>query len=463
MKKLTYILLFLIVINKTGAQNWAPVDCFYSNWQVRSMFVDSLHNKIILNFANLNYSCNTPFKGALAYNGNIFSSLDYGMNTHDPSPNTSGNAFSCTTFGNKTLFGGLFKSVGTQTLQATGLALWDDYKWDTFPKKAFKFNPNPNVSGKSIIGFHKAFGKLWIYGGFDSLGGIPGKNLYTFDGLNFQNVSIPVTTNYLIRKIITFKNKIIIAGGIWNFPYDEFDRIIAYDNSNWFSVGVGIKTSLGGVYDLAVYKDTLYIAGSFNKSDGNAGNNLMKWDGNTLIDAGFGGFYGWGGINQLLVFKNRLYAFGNFDNVADKKCFKAAYYENGKWTLNTDSIDNAINNAVIFNDTIYIAGGFSSINADTSLKYFVKLKCPDFDGCKKNNSVENFNIPFPNPFSNQLTINLPNETQTKITVVNSLGQIISKQILFAKSTINTSTWPTGIYFIYINNNYINKTYKVVKE
>lgn len=463
MKKLIYIFFLFVLNNKTGAQNWAPVNCFYSNWQVRNMFVDSLHNKIILNFANLNFSCNTSFKGALAFDGSNFSSLDYGMNTHDPFPNTSGNAFSSITFGNKTLYGGLFKSVGTNTLQATGLALWDNLKWDTFPKKAFKFNPNPNISGKSVVGFYKAFGKLWIYGGFDSLGGIQGKNLYTYDGTNFQNVSIPVTDNYLIRKIISYNDKLIIAGGIGNFPFDNYRRIISYDGINWSNVGNGVQTSLGGVYDLAVYKDTLYIAGSFNKADGNAGSNLMKWSGTNLMDAGFGSFNGWGGINQLLVYKNRLYAFGNFETAADKKCFRAAYYENGKWTVNTDSIDNNIHNAVVFNDTIYIAGGFSSINADTSLKYFVKLKCPDFDGCKKSTLSENLNSPFPNPCTNQLTINLPNEVQSNITIISSLGQLISKQTLSGKVNINTSIWASGIYFIQINNNYLNKTFKIIKE
>lgn len=461
MKKLTHILLFFIVINKTGAQNWAPVNCFNSQGFVERIFLDSLHNKLIVSSRGFVKNCNKSFRYIGSFDGENFDNMNKGLQTHDTIFAWTSLASNAVSYKNKTIIGGNFQSVGIPFKYSPILATWDDNKWDTLHPSPFKNVLNTN--SQYINGFFVDNNLLYIYGAFNSMGGNTCKNLVIFDGLSYTPLNLPVNYNYNVNQIIKFKGELYITGNYFNFPNNNFDKLIKYKDGVFRNVGNGIPASLGGPWDMIVYKDTLFIGGEFKKSDGNAGNYIVKWDGSNFYDGGFGEFYDWGGIRKLLIYKDRLYAFGRFKYAANQKAYGAAYYENGKWVANQDSLDNVILDAEIYKNEIYISGGFSSINADTSLKYFVKLKCPDFDGCKKNNSVENFNIPFPNPFSNQLTINLPNETQTQITIVNSLGQIISKQILFTKSTINTSTWPTGIYFIYINNNYINKTFKVVKE
>jgi hypothetical protein len=396
-----------------------------------------------------------------SYDGNKFDNLNNGLQTHDTTYASKAIAICSTPYKGKTLIAGSFQSVGSPFKYSPMIASWDGANWDTLEKSVYK-----NVlNNKSyyVNGFYKAYNKLFIFGAFDSIAGIPGKNIYSFDGINYKLVNIPVNNNVRVNSVVLYKDTLYIAGLFFNFPSYDINKLIKFDGQNFYPVKNGILGGLAGIGQMVVYKDTLYLAGAMNKADGNAGNHIVKWDGSKFLDAGFGNFYDWGGINQLLVFKNRLYAFGRFTYATNKKAYGAAYYENGKWTVNTDSIDNNINNAVVFNDTIYIAGGFSSINADTSLKYFVKLKCPDFDGCKKSTLSENLNSPFPNPCTNKLTINLPNEVQSNITIISSLGQLISKQTLSGKVNINTSIWANGIYLIQISNNYLNKTFKIIKE
>lgn len=61
------------------------------------------------------------------------------------------------------------------------------------------------------------------------------------------------------------------------------------------------------------------------------------------------------------------------------------------------------------------------------------------------NSLSNFNI-YPNPATQQITLNLENSIFKKVSIYNNLGQIVKR----SKSTkINISNLPSGIYFLQI--------------
>jgi len=252
-------------------------------------------------------------------------------------------------------------------------------------------------------------------------------------------------------------------------------RVMNKNGKQRASVGTGVKGSIAGVYDMVVYNDTLYVAGEWPKAAGNAGNNIVKWDGTQLSDAGFGNFCGWGGIWSLTVFKNRLYAFGRFMCAANQKAFGVAYYENGKWTVPQDSIENwGINDAIVYNDALYVGGGFRSINGDTTLSGFVRLQCPDFDaatGCLsgiKENSRNRLNLKvYPNPASDKVIVELDNNLKPeKLSLSNTLGQVVwISRKTEAESTrleIDLSQLPNGIYLLKADNRQGQSVFKVVK-
>ena len=73
---------------------------------------------------------------------------------------------------------------------------------------------------------------------------------------------------------------------------------------------------------------------------------------------------------------------------------------------------------------------------------------------------------YPNPVMDYVTINFKNLTliNSKVDLLNSLGQIISSNIITStEQKINVSNLDSGIYFIQINNDDIGKTYKIIVQ
>jgi hypothetical protein len=468
-----FVSLFLLQ-ELPAQQNWVGIPCYKPNQneQVNRMFVDSLHNEIILN-TNYGYkACNAIYKGLFAYNGNSFHDLDFGLNKYDP--NLAANGYlvmDCITYNNKTLFGGGFISVGSNTLYSKSIALWNGAVWDTFPKHVF--SNNDNGSGGGFNGFFKHNGKLWLYGKFDTIGNTITKNLSSFDGNTFSQIpAIPDFDNdYIIGKAIVYKNKIIATG---NF-YDQNSwsaQVAMYDGNSWSSVGTGVKGGFSSVIDMAIYKDTLYIAGSWAKADGNVSNHIMKWDGNQLYDAGFGNFYSWAGITNLVVYRNRLYALGPYDHAANKKAYGISYYQNGTWTVPQDSIANSgVRFGVVYKDALYIAGAFKNIGKDTTIRNFATLVCPDFDaasGCLsgvKENNLNRLNLKvFPNPVKEKLYFTTENLIVNRLTLSNALGQIVySKQQVNLSAGLNVEFLPSGIYYLQLQDAEFRTMLKIIKE
>ena len=70
---------------------------------------------------------------------------------------------------------------------------------------------------------------------------------------------------------------------------------------------------------------------------------------------------------------------------------------------------------------------------------------------KINSNEFGFNI-YPNPANDEVTIEINNISFGKIIITNSLGQLFySTEFIDTKIKINLSSFPTGIYFVRINN------------
>lgn len=475
MKRLILFWLIACGFPIAAQQNWAAIPCskMKRSASVDLLFTDSLHNELIIGSISGSTICNTTYKGIVAYNGSTFRNLDKGLNLHEP--NAAGNgalALDCTTYGDKTLYGGIFFSVGSNTLFTKSIALWDGSTWSAFPTPVFNNTANWSSFG-AIFGFLKHNGNLWVYGAFDTIGGTVSKNIATYNGTTFITVpTIPVDAQSEIIKMVAYKNKIIATGNFQTSQSPYMWRLAQFDGISWAPVGVGVQGGIGSVWDMVEYKDTLYIAGSWSQAAGNVSNYIMKWDGTQLHDAGFGNFCGWGAIRKLVPFKNRLYAFGNFDCAANQRAFGIAYYENGMWTVPQDSVgNNNIRTATVYNGSIYIGGNFLSINGDTTIQKLAKLICPDFDaasGCLSD-IKENFHKigikVFPNPSTNKINIEFePGVGIDRLSISNTLGQEIYGPLKPENTlAIDVSLLSPGIYFLKAENSESQEVVKVVKE
>ncbi len=370
--------------------------------------------------------------------------------------------------------------MGSNKIFSSGLGSWNGVQWSAFPKKTqtYKLYTNTFIVS-SLLNDN---GKLWICGSFDSIGGVTCKNICTFDGTTYTPINMPVLTNVGIRQIIKYKNEFYFSGLFYNASSLVNAKIIKYNPSTniWSSVGIGLNGGYSSIQNMLVYNDTLYLGGAFNKANGNAGNHLMKWDGTQLLDAGFGNFYDWGAIYQLLEYKNRLYAFGSFTHVNDKKAFGKAYYEKGKWVIDNDSMSGGITaGAVVYKDNIFIAGGFSSINGDTSIRNFAKLRCPNFDGCATPEILTEPILPQlitanADGVNDEIIIQLPNTQSATLRVFNRWGNEVYSNnqtannpnkttILKWDGTYNNKPLPSGTYFYIVESINLNNEQKNYKQ
>jgi hypothetical protein len=76
------------------------------------------------------------------------------------------------------------------------------------------------------------------------------------------------------------------------------------------------------------------------------------------------------------------------------------------------------------------------------------------------NTKNNISI-FPNPASNEITINAGYEIES-ITIINIVGQIVLKQLYTTatrKTKIGIGSLPNGIYFVKVNGVYAGKFVK----
>ncbi|MES2566231.1 MAG: T9SS type A sorting domain-containing protein [Bacteroidota bacterium] len=453
----------------TESQNWDSVRGGVFNKQLERVLFDSVHNTLIVSSKFVNRVGSIPVRGICSFDGYKWDSLSSGINSHDKVLNPSfsqGMALACIPYQGKLLVGGMYQSIGG--INATSLALWDGVKWDSLSKRAFRFNDNP----VQVSGFLRRGNLLYLTGNFDTIAGQPSKGLAIWDGTNFSSVSLPIGSGFQnISSIIEYQNDIYIAGDGFLIGSNNNARdIFKFNGSNWVSTtGTGVLGNFSGIADLEIYNNELYACGHFTKADGNPADNIMKWNGSQWQDIGFGNdLSAFVSIKKMLVHNNKLWVFGGFYKAANGFASMAASYDGTNWCGLKDTLDNIITTATIYNDTIFIGGGFWTANSD-SLHFLGKLKDENlYNQCinavsVKVNYFDSVTSIYPNPTTSIVNIlNEQNEFQNStIEIKNYLGQSIFTSVY--SPAIDFSLFSPGMYFLIIKDKPNWKAIKIIKE
>ncbi|WP_370227763.1 T9SS type A sorting domain-containing protein [Mesoflavibacter sp.] len=141
---------------------------------------------------------------------------------------------------------------------------------------------------------------------------------------------------------------------------------------------------------------------------------------------------------------------------------------NGSVSYTKDANPAANGGVLTFNsdwgtiDEIRFTGGNSS-SISLLMVDELDFSMPDALSIEKNSIQANFSL-YPNPTKGTVNLKLGNAKDTKIKVINTLGQVVYK-----KDNINNSTFkfelnqPAGIYLIQIESKGKSKTLKLIKE
>ncbi|MBL7889226.1 MAG: T9SS type A sorting domain-containing protein [Bacteroidia bacterium] len=461
MKKIFLFFIFFLFFFCSKAQNFVPVPGGIFDYQLQKTIYDSVNNQLLVSSRLLDDINGLYVRGIGSWDGASWDSLGGGLDTHDTLSTTATNALitSCIPYNGKLLVGGQFKSIGG--INTSLLALWDGLSWDSLPQRAFEFSTN--YADGIVYGLYKHNGLIYIYGNFDSIVGQPTSSIATYDGNSFQPIVLPLDSGsqISIHDAIEFNGELYICGAFDNNPTPGYRSILKFDGSNWLPVGGGLLNLGSGAYlhSMVVYKNELYVAGHFLKADGNTGDNVMKWNGSQWIDAQMNNGFNTV-IYKMLVYHEQIWCFGYMDSAGGLSASNIAVLDSTKWcTYANDIFDNIIVSAAIFNDTLYIAGGFWSVNNDSSVSHFAKIQNPDnFSGCialgiNEISSFNSFSI-YPNPAQSIINIEFENSISESYTlnIVNVLGETVySKQMNDPKLQISVDEFPSGIYVVRVQN------------
>lgn len=135
---------------------------------------------------------------------------------------------------------------------------------------------------------------------------------------------------------------------------------------------------------------------------------------------------------------------------------------------------SATNNQWFSNGTP-IAGATSQIYNVTASGFY-SVQVSNNYGCKSMSTIINVGLGiednvnssiikvYPNPVSNELIIEIDgNQENLDFEILNSIGKVIYKGVLFDKTKVQTSDFAGGVYLIKINNGKTYQFKKIVKE
>ncbi len=239
----------------------------------------------------------------------------------------------------------------------------------------------------------------------------------------------------------------IVTDGTNIFAGTDCDSVFLSTNNglNWTSVSSGLPT---GNYVRSLLIDGTNIFAGLNRGGGIylSSNNGASWNSvnNGLLNL-------W--VGSIVKSGTNLFA-GTFAGVFVSSNSGLSWSSINSGITDTVITDLAINSTYIFAGTYDLASNVGSI---------WKRPLSDFAGVD-NQSINNAITVYPNPVFNEFTIEMGNNTNvTTFEIINSLGQVLFKGNLTKKTTVQTSTFPPGVYLIKLENGQFLEFKKIIKE
>ncbi|MCB9232769.1 MAG: T9SS type A sorting domain-containing protein [Bacteroidia bacterium] len=478
MKPFFFVIIFFFGIFQSQAQNWAPVGNFYR--PVAKVWTDSLADRLYL-AGTYNYFDSTEIHGFGYLHGDTLISLGCGFGQYyNPG---CGNSFGVngTTdgvagfarYGGELYCTGNFVYAGGNLVH--GIAKWGANDWIAV--------------GSGIPGYGNGLkvinNELYAFGLFDSINGISAHGLAKFDGQNWTNVhnfprfeTSPSSPNN-INDIEEYKGELYVVGNFYKQGSNPPIRdIVKWNGFEWVAVEEGFYGGFGFVKCLKKFDGKLFIGGSFNRQQNPGsipGNGITAWDGQSwdTLGGGVKGLFNLqAAVTDLQVHDDGLYAIGYFYNAGDLAVNNVARWDGSSWCGEFDIFDGtAPGSASFYHDTLYVSGGFLSINSDPFLKYCVKWvgnslgnNCATVE--RKNQNLGGNLLVYPNPASQSFRVELPPQWQAcHLQLVDLAGRMVREIPHFRADAgpVEIGNLAAGIYLLRVSRGEETIVKKLLKQ
>lgn len=238
---------------------------------------------------------------------------------------------------------GNFKTGTNDTIK--GISKWNGVKWDSL-------GSGLNIPPAAIIFYN---GDLYAGGSFTSAGNINTFGIAKWNGTLWDSLNSQV--NNAVFDFHQYNNELYV-GGMFGPVDATISRAIAKRNGNaWYSVGNPLWT-LTQIKSIQNFNGEVYAAGFFESDS----DHILKYDGNNWIPVG-NGIDNLSSIeapvNDMVVFNGELYIAGNFVKNANAGNY-IMKWDGANFSDVGGGMDGEIRSLCVFHNELYAAGSFNN-------------------------------------------------------------------------------------------------------
>jgi hypothetical protein len=214
-----------------------------------------------------------------------------------------------------------------------------------------------NREGRSIF-YDSTLAKIYVGGWFEYADSILVNRISVWDGLHWDSLGRGAPGGTACYAITKYQGKIFATGGFYSHI---FNCLASWNGSSWDTVSERVNDV---VLDFCQYNNELYIGGAFTNVGNSGARYIAKYDGNSFATFPFPSDNG-SSVNAIEFYDGNMYVGGNFydtiSGVNDLEVWDGISFHSFGGSGPGFGSD-IITSFALFNNELYIAGGFSIAN-----------------------------------------------------------------------------------------------------
>lgn len=144
------------------------------------------------------------------------------------------------------------------------------------------------------------------------------------------------------------------------------NNIAKWNGTTWDSLGSGVNSAVNAmVFD--TINNFLYLCGMFDKTGGKDAYTVAKWNGFEMDSVGKSFGYG---KTCMEMYHGQLFV-GGYAGAGGPNDTILIFW-NGKQWQHISGPNSSLSSLKVYNDTLYVGGGFTQVGSDTSIKWIAK-------------------------------------------------------------------------------------------
>jgi len=267
--------------------------------------------------------------------------------------------------------------------------------------------------------------------------------------------------NYPISQVfdMAWYDDMLYVAGHFIGPYG--DRISRWNGTVWEPVPPGFHGAFPWVYRLEVHNDLLYVAGAFTTLDDatNPGSGVVAYDGSNWYPLA-GGTTGSvnNAVNEMLWWNDTLYIAGSFNVIGGVPSDGLAKWDGERWcSLVPPDYFNITSNVIgLFHDSLFIGGNFTVAGGDSIARIGRWEGGTYLDSCglavgvAEPTGILDISL-FPNPARDHVMLGAWPSDARYVGIHDALGRSVRRESIPLTGRVELGTLAPGHYLLVLTN------------